>query len=299
MPTFSAPDGTRLAYRAHGDGPPLVCIPGGPADSRYLGDLGGLAAHRRTIVLDLRGTGRSAIPDDVSSYRCDRLVDDIEALRDHLGLARMDLLGHSAGTNIAVRYAAEYPDRVGGLVLVGPSVRAVGLTVTGEMRREAALLRKDEPWFPPAFVALEALIAGTGKGRGAGTGTGTDTGAGTATGAGAGGDWEAIAPFLYGRWDAAARRHHADGRPDNEEAVARFGTDGAFDPGATRAALAAFGAPVLLLTGEFDLNSPPRSTAEYAELFPDASFVVQPGAGHFPWLDDADRFVATVADFLG
>ncbi|MFF8612277.1 alpha/beta fold hydrolase [Streptomyces sp. NPDC015350] len=304
MPTFSAPDGTRLAYRAHGDGPPVVCVPGGPADSRYLGDLGGLAAHRRTIVLDLRGTGRSAIPDDVSSYRCDRLVDDIEALRDHLGLARMDLLGHSAGTNVAVRYAAEHPDRVGGLVLIGPSARAVGLTVTGEMRREAALLRKDEPWFPPAFAALEALVAGTGT---TGTGTGeetatrteTGTGTGTATGPGAGVDWEAIAPFLYGRWDAAARRHHADGRPDNEEAVARFGADGAFDPEATRAALAAFGAPVLLLTGEFDLNSPPRSTAEYAELFPDASFVVQPGAGHFPWLDDADRFVATFADFLG
>ncbi|MFJ2895354.1 alpha/beta fold hydrolase [Streptomyces sp. NPDC087218] len=281
MPSFSAPDGTRLAYHVHGDGPALVCVPGGPADSRYLGDLGGLAAHRRTIVPDLRGTGRSAIPADASSYRCDRLVDDIEALRDHLGLARIDLLGHSAGTNIAVRYAAEYPDRVGGLVLIGPSVRAVGLTVTGQTRREAALLRKDEPWFPPAFAALEALLEGTG------------------TGTGAGGDGEAIAPFLYGRWDAAARRHHADGRPDNEEAVARFGADGAFDPEATRAALAAFGAPVLLLTGEFDLNSPPRSTAEYAELFPGASFVVQPGAGHFPWLDDADRFVATVTDFLG
>ncbi|MFE7619638.1 alpha/beta fold hydrolase [Streptomyces sp. NPDC057496] len=303
MPTFSAPDGTLLAYRAHGDGPPLVCVPGGPADSRYLGDLGGLAAHRRTIVLDLRGTGRSAIPDDASSYRCDRLVDDIEALRDHLGLARMDLLGHSAGTNIAVRYAAEHPDRVGGLVLIGPGVRAVGLTVTGEMRREAALLRKDEPWFPPAFAALEALVAGTGAGTGtgagSGAGTGTGTGAGSGTKAGTGGGWEAIAPFLYGRWDAAARRHHADGRPDNEEAVARFGADGAFDPEATRAALAAFGSPVLLLTGEFDLNSPPRSTAEYAELFPDASFVVQPGAGHFPWLDDADRFVATVTGFLG
>lgn len=102
MPTFFAPDGTRLAYRIHGDGnsdgdgygdrridgdrDPVVCIPGGPADSRYLGDLGGLSAHRRLIVLDLRGTGRSAIPDDTSSYRCDRLVEDVEALRTHLGL---------------------------------------------------------------------------------------------------------------------------------------------------------------------------------------------------------------------
>ncbi|HEY4849327.1 MAG TPA: hypothetical protein VII22_00945 [Streptosporangiaceae bacterium] len=40
-------------------------------------------------------------------------------------------------------------------------------------------------------------------------------------------------------------------------------------------------------------------TAEYAELFPNAEFVVQPQAGHYPWLDDADRSVATTAAFRG
>ena len=146
------------------------------------------------------------------------------------------------------------------------------------MRREHAQLRKDEPWFPAAFAALEAVTAGEG----------TDD------------DWEAVAPFFWGRWDDAARRHHAAAsRAGNEEAVALSASEGAFDPEATRAALPACGAPVLLLAGEFDLNSPPQSTAEFAGLFPDATFVVQPGAGHYPWLDDADRFVATTAKFLG
>ncbi|WP_405885661.1 alpha/beta hydrolase [Streptomyces sp. NBC_01136] len=279
MPTFTAPDGTRLAYRViggrDGDGDPVVCIPGGPTDSRYLGDLGGLSAHRRLAVLDLRGTGRSALPRDTSTYRCDRLVDDVEALRAHLGLPRPDLLGHSAGANIATQYAARYPERVGRLALIGPGSRAVGIEITGETRRELARLRKGEPWFPAAFAALEAIGAGTGS------------------------DWEAIAPFFWGRWDAAARRHHAAARPGNPEAVALFAAEGAFDPPATRAALATCQAPVLLLTGELDLNSPPGSTAEFAGLFPDARLVVQPGAGHCPWLDDADRFVSTVAAFLG
>ncbi|MFC7640348.1 alpha/beta fold hydrolase [Streptosporangium lutulentum] len=75
----------------------MICLPGGPMqDSAYLGELGGLSAHRQLIMVDPRGTGRSAIPEDVTSYRCDRLVDDLEALRVHLGLDRMDLLGHSA-----------------------------------------------------------------------------------------------------------------------------------------------------------------------------------------------------------
>lgn len=275
MPTFSAPDGTRLAYRVHGDGDPVVCIPGGPSDSLYLGDLGGLSAHRRLIVLDLRGTGRSALPEDTSSYRCDRLVDDVEALRGHLGLSRMDLLGHSAGANIATQYAARYPKNVSKLALIGPGTRAVGIAVTGETRRELVQRRKNEPWFPAAFTALEAITEGAGS------------------------DWEAIAPFFYGRWDAAAEKHYAAGRPTNEEAVALFAADGAFDPETTRAALAACEAPVLLLAGEFDVNSPPQSVAEFAALFPDATLVVQPGAGHYPWLDDADRFVATTAAFLG
>ncbi|MFI0219504.1 alpha/beta fold hydrolase [Streptomyces lydicus] len=274
MPTFSAPDGTQLAYRVIGEGDPLVCIPGGPTDSAYLGDLGGLSAYRQLILLDLRGTGRSAIPDDTSSYRCDRLVDDVEALRKHLGLPRMDLLGHSAGTNIATQYAAAYPERVSKLALIGPSTRAVGVAITGETRRELAQLRKNEPWFPEAFAALQAITEGTGS------------------------DWEAVAPFFWGRWDATAQQHHTASQPRNQEAVALFAAEGAFNPESTRAALAACEAPVLLLTGEFDVNSPPVSAVKFAEVFPDATLVVQPGASHYPWFDDADWFVATTAAFL-
>ncbi|MFB7084389.1 alpha/beta fold hydrolase [Streptomyces sp. NPDC056296] len=56
MPTLSSYDGTELAYHVRGDGPPLIVLPGGPMRaSAYLGDLGGLAAHRRLVLLDLRG----------------------------------------------------------------------------------------------------------------------------------------------------------------------------------------------------------------------------------------------------
>jgi pimeloyl-ACP methyl ester carboxylesterase len=261
-----------------GEGIPVICLPGGPMqDSVYLGDLGGLSAHRQLIMADPRGTGQSAIPRDAASYRCDRLVDDVEALREHLGLDRLDLLAHCAGANLAALYAARHPERVGKLALITPSTFAVGIAATGQSRLETARLRKDEPWFAAAFAALEAIVAGNA----------TDD------------SWKAIDPFFHGRWDAAAQAHQAaqDGHR-NSEAAAAFGAEGAFDPDATRAALAAFNAPVLL-AGEVDLNTIPRVVAEFAELFPDAEFVVQPEAGHYPWLDDADRFVATTATFLG
>ena len=278
MPAFAAFDGTELAYRVHGDGAPLICLPGGPMRaSAYLGDLGGLSARRRLILLDLRGTGGSAIPADPSSYRCDRLADDVLALQDHLGLAGADVLGHSAGANIALQYALGHPDRVSRLLLITPSGRAVGLEPDAAMRREIVELRRAEPWYADAAAAYERITSGR------------ETEA----------DWAAMAPFFYGRWDAAAQALDAAEREQtNEDAAAAFGAEGAFDPAAARAGAAVLGSPVLVVGGDVDLQRPPAVTAEFAALFGHASLVVQPGAGHFPWLDDPDRFAAAVTEFL-
>lgn len=245
--------------------------------SAYLGNLGGLSAHRRLITLDLRGTGLSAIPADPGSYRCDRLTDDVRALLDQLGLDRADLLAHSAGANIAVQFITRHPGRVDKLALITPSGRAVDLEPDSELRRQVVSLRKDEPWFSEAAAAFSRIDAGAG----------TDD------------DWDAIAPFFYGRWDAAAQAHSAAVEAETNEAAAdAFGADGAFDVAATRAGMAAFASPVLVLAGGVDLQRPPAVVAEFAKLFPAARYVVQPGAGHYPWLDDAELFVSTVTAFL-
>ncbi len=246
-------------------------------DSAYLGDLGGLSRHRQLIMLDLRGTGMSAIPADPGSYRCDRLVGDVFALQDHLDLDSVDMLGHSAGANIAVQYAVRHQRQVNKLALITPSMRAVDMEPDSEMRREIVKLRQDEPWFTEAAAAFERVAAGAE----------TDE------------DWTVMAPFFYGRWDAAAQAHwDAEEEQVNEEAARAFAAEGAFDPASTRTALAAFGSPVLVLAGGVDLQRPPQVAAEFAALFPAAQLVVQPGAGHFPWVDDAGRFVSAVTAFL-
>ncbi len=285
---FAAPDGTRLAYRVVGSGTdgtaaPVVCLPGGPLhDSRYLGDLGGLAeaSGRRLLFLDFRGSGGSDVPADPGSYRCDRLVEDVEALRVHLGLPALDLLGHSAGANVAVRYAARHPGRLARLVLITPSTRAVGIEIPDAMRRAGADLRQGEDWYPQASAALSAIAAGGATAE----------------------NFAAVTPFFWGRWDEAARAHTAEWQAQNTnpDPGRSFGAQGAFDPAATRAALARLTVPVGLLAGEYDLNSPPRSTEEFAGLFPNADTTcrVQAGAGHYPWLDDPKAFTRAVADLL-
>jgi pimeloyl-ACP methyl ester carboxylesterase len=87
MVRFASHDGTQIGYRILGDGPPLVCLPGGPGRTcEYFGDLGGLSRSRTLIMPDTRGSGDSADATDPLGYRCDRLISDVEALRAHVGL---------------------------------------------------------------------------------------------------------------------------------------------------------------------------------------------------------------------
>ncbi|MGW2119160.1 alpha/beta fold hydrolase [Streptomyces zhihengii] len=279
MHTFPAPDGTVLAYHESGAGEPLVCLPGGPMRaSAYLGDLGGLAdAGHRVVRLDLRGTGASGVPADPASYRVDRLVDDVEALREHLGLERLRLLGHSAGAALATLYTARLPERVSELVLVTPGVETTGGRVTPQDRLEIARLRADEPWFPQAYAAMEAIAAGR------------------ATEA----DWAAAAPLSHGRWDDAAREHRASGPAQrNPEAAAGYDTPDAYDPAEVRAALSAFGGRTLVVAAEYDVAAPPAPVRAAARAYPGATTVVLPRAGHFPWHDAPGEFTTAVTDFL-
>ncbi|MET9962938.1 alpha/beta hydrolase [Streptomyces sp. NPDC006326] len=278
MPLFTSYDGTQLAYHVRGEGEPLVCLPGGAMRaSAYLGDLGGLAAGRRLVLLDLRGTGGSAVPADERTYRVDHQVADVEALRLHLGLERMDLLAHSAGGNLVQLYAARHPERLRRVVLVTPTAWAVDLSSTPQQKLAAARLRAGAEPYDTAIASYERILAGG------------DSDA----------DWDRAAPVFYGRWDERARANHAAGeQQQNEKAALAFAAPGAFDPPATRRALRQLTAEVLVLAGELDGNPPPALAAQLAEVFPRGTADVQPGAAHFPFLDDPEWFAARVERFL-
>jgi pimeloyl-ACP methyl ester carboxylesterase len=107
-------------------------------------------------------------------------------------------------------------------------------------------------------------------------------------------------PFFYGRWDEAAQAHAQVGISERSAVVREhFFGDGAFRPDATRAALGALAAPVLIYAGELDVSPTPQVAVEAAGLFPHAEVVVQPGAGHSPWVDDPAWFTSMINTFLG
>ncbi|GAA4620518.1 alpha/beta hydrolase [Actinoallomurus vinaceus] len=275
MQTFSSYDGTLLAFHLAGRGEPLVCVPGGPGrPSGYLGDLGGLAATRRLILLDNRGTGDSAAPEDPGTYGADRLVADVEALREHLGLETMDLLGHSAGADPAVLYTARHPHRIRRLVLVTPSPRALGPEPTDEEWFAAVERRSAEPWYATARAALDAWDAGDERDE----------------------TRRATRPFYYSPWNDVAEAHDRSFPPVRAAAQGFYG-EATLDPDATRTAIKDLPAPVLIISGKDDLAPTADQAAAYAALFPDARTASVPGA-HFPWVTAPKEFAETVEGFL-
>ena len=279
MSRFAAPDGTSLAYTEVGTGPRLLCVPGGPGRaSAYLEDLGGLSAERTLVLLDGRATGASEVPDDPSTLRFDRLAEDVEALRAHLGEERVDLLGHSAGAIVAQAYAAAHPERLRSLLLVTPSDVLQGGTRADVPAIRA--LRSGEPWYAEAAEAQAALADAAPAQRQALV--------------------RATRPFLYGRWDERTQAHAASAdRQSSRRAELGFGARGEeVDVAGLLAALGRLDVPVLVVGAERDAATGLASVDAVAACLPRAETAVVPGAGHFPWVDEPEAFRETVAGFL-
>lgn len=116
-----------LAYESTGEGFPLVLVHGFTGSSLdWVDVIEPLARDRQVITFDHRGHGDSPNTGDASSYTFDQLVDDMTALLDDLGLERFDLLGHSMGGIVSMRYALLHPGRVRSLVLMDTAAGARG-----------------------------------------------------------------------------------------------------------------------------------------------------------------------------
>ena len=104
------------AFSVAGQGPALFMIHGiGARRATFDGMVAGLRDRFTCITYDLRGHGLT--PWDGGRFDLDDLVDDLEALRDRLGIETAHFAGHSLGGMIGPRYALRYPDRVKSLGL--------------------------------------------------------------------------------------------------------------------------------------------------------------------------------------
>jgi proline iminopeptidase len=123
-------DGPGLAWGEHAmqERPVLFLVHGGPGGDHvsFKRSSAALREVAQLVYIDQRGCGRSA-RGPRSSYTLDNNIDDLDALREHLGLQRISLLGSSYGGMVALGYALRYGSRLANLILVctAPSWRFI------------------------------------------------------------------------------------------------------------------------------------------------------------------------------
>lgn len=158
--TFASFDGVSLSYQVEGEGRPVLMLHGFLASSQFNWIEPGVTAAIvnagfKAIMLDHRGHGASAAPDDAAAYPPDVLAMDAEALVAHLQLRDYDLVGYSLGARTAVRMLVRgaRPRRcvvagMGDSGVIGSAARvaffedAIGKGEAGAYPQAAAFIRK-------------------------------------------------------------------------------------------------------------------------------------------------------------
>lgn len=107
-----ANDGARLNVAVVGRGPDVVVLSGGPGRVHYLAHEHLAPKGYRSWFPDPRGVGGSG----GGPHDMEQAVDDLEAVRRAIGAPKWLVLGHSWGSDLAIRYALDHPDRVRGVV---------------------------------------------------------------------------------------------------------------------------------------------------------------------------------------
>lgn len=281
MPTYEGSDGSPLHYDdVSGDGSggekePVVLLAGGAArHPSYLGDLAGLSERHRLIVPHLRGVGRTAMPESEERGSFWAQADDIERLRIHLGLQRLVLIAHSAGTRLAISYAAQFTSSVARLVLITPP--AAYLVDEAPDAGALSAKRHGDLDFEPAHAALIA-----------GPQTIDDDGYNA---------WQLkSAPAGYAKWGAEERAHAQIGRWSLAATKAYFSVA---PPNDLAPRLREVAAPVLVLAGAEDCLTGLAPVTALARLFPAGRSVVIEDSGHYPWIEQPVAFREAIDNFL-
>lgn len=134
MTTTDAPT-IGLSYDDDGSGPPLVFLHGGwlSAES-WAGQRERFGDEYRIVAPDLRGHGRTGAS-EARQYSIDLMADDLETLLSELEIEECVLCGLSLGSMVAQAYAAEYPERIRGILLAGAVQTFPPVSIPGPMKR--------------------------------------------------------------------------------------------------------------------------------------------------------------------
>ena len=273
-----------IHYRTIGEGPVLFLVsPGWGVASGYLQRaFSSLAKHLRLVFIDTRGSGLSGRPADPMRMGSVDMANDLEALRMHLGLSEISILGHSNSGAIALAYAARYTDRVSKLVLIDSQV--LGLSADADTQR-ILQNRATDPRFKEATRIVSTFFTGQ-------MNPATSDESLEAFIA------QVLPLFLHSPEKSLPLAQEQLFGPISSYAfTSQYAADAAFPIDQTKS-LGAIRAKVLIMVGRHDYICPVALSERLHEGIPQSQLVIFEESGHLPWLEEPNAFFAELERFL-
>lgn len=266
--TGLVPDGRTMREK-----PVAFIIHGGPGGdhSSFKPVLSPLAKRMQLVYFDHRGQGRSA-RGDPAKYTIDENVEDMEALRRHLGLGPIVSIGTSYGGMVAMTHAARYPDSVSHLIAVVTAAHG------GFIKRAREIL--EERGTPEQRQVCEPVRRGAVKDR-----------------AQMQHFYAVMGPLYSRRHDAkAAALGHERTLHEPEPLNRAFG--GFLRDFDLRPELHRITAPTLVIAGRHDWICPPEFSEEIADLVPRAELRIFENSSHSVRADEPQALLDAIAGFV-
>lgn len=276
---ITAEDGVRLFFQKSGSNAIAVIVPNAVHMFDSFKDLTG---NRALIFFDLRNRGRSDSVTGSSKLARGILhdVDDLEAVRRHFGLDRVNLIGHSYLGLVVILYAMRYPDHVNRLVQIGPiqpnartqyPAHLTGADATlAEFTGRLAQLQKDGPSGDPWDVA--------------------------------GRFWALLRKLMVAEPADADKIHWNPFECQNELKFMKHWTENLF-PSIQRLdlvpeELSKVITPVLTIHGTRDRQAPYGGGREWALILPNARLITVENAAHVPWIEAPHKVFDSIETFF-
>jgi pimeloyl-ACP methyl ester carboxylesterase len=271
-------NGSRLWFDVDGpalvpDGPSMrerrtvVLVHGGPGSydhSYFKPDFGALTRSAQVVYLDLRDHGRSA-RHDPADWTFEVCADDVRSFCDIVGIAKPIVYGHSMGGFVAMLYGARHPGHAGALVLQSTHARFDLTRLAEGVRRfgsdeVAQLARRDYTGDPLTDEEWARVFA-------------------------------VFGPRVPNQQQLRRRVRNAEVGKRGMELFRKFDVVGQ---------LARVDCPTLVCVGEVDPVTPVDASREIVDALPRGigRLEVIKGAGHFPWLDEPDRYWPLMEQFV-